>query len=363
MCLQHPSKSRESYGMIYLMSKSTPSAIRYRSLLRLLSVAAAGSLALPGCVAGDGGGKKNPSQSPSSSENSVSTQPGKASAIQSRTFINNDGKAMQVDIVSLARLGTDKLKLQLRMSNVRQESDLFPDGFGHNLADIALIDGKKMQAYFPLTSTQDNVMESGYDDLTSVKPGAPIQPTVFFPAPPGASKVDIAMPATPLFNDIPIQGTAAVTKGEPDPNKVQLKPARIEDITNLTDDLNGDKSVDDSGSKESIRLNSDVLFALNKARLSNKAKSILADVARDIDKSKVGTINVDGYTDNSGNDSINNPLSRRRAEAVAAELKKLVTRSGVTYKTAGHGSSDPVATNGSAAGRQKNRRVTVTIGK
>lgn len=349
--------------MIHLMSKSGPSAIRRRSLLRLLSVAAAGSLTLTGCVVGGGGGEESPSQNPSSSEKGVSTPPGKLRAIQSRTFINNDGKTMQVDVISLAKLGSDKLKLQLRMSNVNQDTDLFPDGFGRNLSGIALVDGQRMQAYFPLTSAQGNVMESGYDDLQSVKPGAPIQPVVFFPAPPGASKVDISMPATPLFSDIPIQGTASVAKGEPDPNKVQLKPARIEDITNPTDDLNGNESVDESAKKKAIRLNSDVLFALNKAKLSSKAKSILADVAKDIDNSKATVIKVDGYTDNTGDDAINNPLSRRRAEAVAAELKALVTRPGVTYQTAGHGSSDPVAKNDSAAGRQKNRRVTVTIGK
>lgn len=349
--------------MIHLMSKGTPSAIRHHALLRLLSVVATGSLALTGCVAGGGGGKESPSKPSSSGEQGVSTPPNRSRAIQSRTFINNDGKAMQVDVVSLAKLGNDKLKLQLRMSNIGQEVDLFPNGFGDNLSDIALVDGQHMKAYFPLTSTQGNVLESGYDSHQSVKPGAPIQPTIFFPLPPGAVKVDIAMPATPLFNDIPVQGIASVANGEPDPNKVQLKPARIEDITSQTDDLSGNKSVDESGNKKAIRLNSDVLFALNKAKLSSRAKSVLSDVAKDIDNAKSTTINVDGYTDNTGNDAINNPLSRRRADAVAAELKKLVTRSGVTYKTAGHGPSDPVATNDTAAGRQKNRRVTVTIGE
>ena len=142
-----------------------------------------------------------------------------------------------------------------------------------------------------------------------------------------------------------------------------MKPADVEDITSMSDDLNGDKSVDQSGSGEAVRLNADVLFALNKAALSKKANGILKDVAKRIDKASSSTIKVDGYTDNTGNDSINNPLSRRRAEAVAKALKKLVTRSGVTFQTAGHGSADPVASNDSSAGRQKNRRVTVTIGK
>jgi len=74
-------------------------------------------------------------------------------------------------------------------------------------------------------------------------------------------------------------------------------------------------------------------------------------------------VTVDGYTDNTGNDAINNPLSVARAQAVETQLKQLVTRQGVSYKAAGHGSADPVADNGNAEGRRKNRRVTVTFAR
>jgi OmpA family len=84
-------------------------------------------------------------------------------------------------------------------------------------------------------------------------------------------------------------------------------------------------------------------------------------VARQIDQSTTSTVKVDGYTDITGNDAINQPLSRRRAGTVAQRLRGLVRRQGVAFQTAGHGSKDPVANNTTEEGRRKNRRVTVTF--
>lgn len=353
-----------SYGMIQAMIDLAQTARRRRSLLRLVSVVAAGGLVLTGCVSGPHD-RKTGKPTNQASTNSGNVPPSKMRALQSRTFQTSGNTTLQVDVLSLARLGSDKLKLQLRISNLGDQ-ELFPGGTfsnGGNLDDLGffLIDGKSMKAYFPLVSTQGTAMQAGYSSHDGIESGGSIYPSIFFPAPPGATVANIASPSTPPFTDIPIRGNATIAKGEPNPNRVQLKQPDIENLTNITDDLNGYKSTDQSGDRVEIRLNTDVLFALNKAELSSKAKAILKDVANEIDKAKTTSIKVDGYTDSSGNDAINNPLSRRRAEAVASELKKLVSRSGVTYKTAGHGSADPVATNDTSEGRQKNRRVTVTI--
>lgn len=367
--VKHLSKSNESYGMIQPMVEGTPSPKPRRALLRLLSITAAGSLILTGCVSGTHDGSKEKPSEGSPTDGNGNAPPSKMPALQSRTFQTSDKDTLQVDVLSLARLGSDKLKLQLRISNVGQEDastvGTFSNGQNYdNIGGFVLLDGQNMKAYFPLTSAQGNVMQSGYTtDNETISPGSGIYPSLFFPAPSGVSKVDIASPSAPAFNDIPIRGTASVKRGEPNPEQVQLKPPDIENLTNISDDLNGDKSIDQNNNGEAVQLNADVLFALNKAKLTDKAQAILKDVAERIDKAKTSTIKVDGYTDSSGNDAINNPLSRRRAEAVASALKKMVSRSGVSYQTAGHGSADPIATNGSSEGRQKNRRVTVTIGK
>jgi hypothetical protein len=86
-------------------------------------------------------------------------------------------------------------------------------------------------------------------------------------------------------------------------------------------------------------------------------------VAAKIDRSRGATVAIDGYTDTTGTDAINGPLSRRRALAVRGRLRRIVTRRGVAFRSVGHGSRDPIADNASPEGRRRNRRVTVTFAR
>ncbi|MEV4253061.1 OmpA family protein, partial [Spirillospora sp. NPDC049652] len=124
-----------------------------------------------------------------------------------------------------------------------------------------------------------------------------------------------------------------------------------------------EQGVDDKEGQRAINLQSDVLFAVNKADLTPRADDLLRKVAQQIDASRGTAVKVDGHADNTGNDAINQPLSERRAQTVANRLKGLVTRQGVTFQAAGHGSGQPIADNSSAEGRRRNRRVTVTFPK
>ena len=73
------------------------------------------------------------------------------------------------------------------------------------------------------------------------------------------------------------------------------------------------------------------------------------------------SIYIKGYTDNTGTDKINNPLSLNRAQSVANYL----TQNGVPYSqlknVQGYGSSNPVASNDTEAGRKQNRRVEIYL--
>jgi outer membrane protein OmpA-like peptidoglycan-associated protein len=64
-----------------------------------------------------------------------------------------------------------------------------------------------------------------------------------------------------------------------------------------------------------------------------------------------------GFTDNTGAPNVNMPLSQRRADTVAAILRK----SGIDVKTAGLGDQLPVDTNESADGKSRNRRSEVWL--
>ncbi|MFN8071993.1 MAG: OmpA family protein [Mycobacterium sp.] len=71
-------------------------------------------------------------------------------------------------------------------------------------------------------------------------------------------------------------------------------------------------------------------------------------------------LTVIGHTDNTGNDAINNPLSENRAKSVAAYLvAQGIPAGSVTAK--GAGSSDPVASNDTEAGRAQNRRTEIKV--
>jgi len=74
-------------------------------------------------------------------------------------------------------------------------------------------------------------------------------------------------------------------------------------------------------------------------------------------------LQIDGYTDNAGSDSINTPLSEKRAQAVKSYFQKVAPLSFPDSRfkqVAGHGSQDPIASNASTQGKALNRRVEIT---
>ena len=74
-------------------------------------------------------------------------------------------------------------------------------------------------------------------------------------------------------------------------------------------------------------------------------------------------IKVDGYTDNTGSDTVNIPLSAARADSVRNFLQRNYpgTFPNKRFRTAGHGSANPIADNSTAAGKAQNRRVEITL--
>jgi outer membrane protein OmpA-like peptidoglycan-associated protein len=109
-------------------------------------------------------------------------------------------------------------------------------------------------------------------------------------------------------------------------------------------------------------ISSGLLFATNSAQLSTDAKSKLDEVAKTLKSasSKVSEVHIQGYTDDRGTDAVNAALSQKRAQAVADYLeRKGVARAQVS--TQGMGSSNPVASEQTAAGRAKNRRAEIIV--
>ena len=72
-------------------------------------------------------------------------------------------------------------------------------------------------------------------------------------------------------------------------------------------------------------------------------------------------VDIQGHTDSTGTDKVNQPLSEKRAQSVANFLVANGVPSSQFVNVSGFGSSMPVADNSTAAGRQQNRRVDVYI--
>jgi outer membrane protein OmpA-like peptidoglycan-associated protein len=104
----------------------------------------------------------------------------------------------------------------------------------------------------------------------------------------------------------------------------------------------------------------DTLFATGKSELKSGATANLNRVTAFLNEYPLRTASIEGFTDSMGSDEMNQSLSQRRADAV----KSYLIGQGVgpaRLSSSGRGENSPVADNGSAEGRQQNRRVEVVI--
>ena len=127
----------------------------------------------------------------------------------------------------------------------------------------------------------------------------------------------------------------------------------------LRRDLEG-ATVERVGEGIKITFASGILFGTNSATLTPEAIGNMTQMAETMNKYADTNVLIEGHTDNSGSDAINQPLSQRRAQAVANQL----TSGGVDVgriESKGYGSTQPVADNTTVAGKAANRRVEVAI--
>lgn len=104
----------------------------------------------------------------------------------------------------------------------------------------------------------------------------------------------------------------------------------------------------------------DVLFDTSRAELNPGAFSTIDRLATFMRENPERSLLVEGYTDSVGSDAYNLSLSQRRAEAVRAALLGRGI-DGARITTSGMGKASPVASNDTASGRQRNRRVEIVI--
>lgn len=114
------------------------------------------------------------------------------------------------------------------------------------------------------------------------------------------------------------------------------------------------------GDQLALTMSGDFLFDTGSAELAPGARSKLARVARVLVDYPETTLEVIGHTDATGSDAVNQRLSEQRADAVASELMRQgIDQSRIVAR--GIGASEPVASNDSADGRARNRRVEIEV--
>ena len=109
-----------------------------------------------------------------------------------------------------------------------------------------------------------------------------------------------------------------------------------------------------------VTFQSGLLFDFDSDRVKADAATNLKNLAASLDKYPNSSLLIVGHTDAVGSDNYNLTLSERRARSTAMYLSSQGVSS-ARLQTVGRGETEPVASNDTDAGMQKNRRVEVAI--
>jgi outer membrane protein OmpA-like peptidoglycan-associated protein len=119
-------------------------------------------------------------------------------------------------------------------------------------------------------------------------------------------------------------------------------------------------SVERDGDNINLIMPGNITFSSGSANINQNFLSVLDSVVLVLEEFDKTLIVVAGHTDSSGSDTLNQRLSERRAQSVSGNLKTagILTE---RIEVVGFGETQPVASNNTAAGKELNRRVEITL--
>jgi len=109
-----------------------------------------------------------------------------------------------------------------------------------------------------------------------------------------------------------------------------------------------------------LEIPSDISFDVNRYDIKGNFRPVLDRFATTLQDNPATRVTIVGYTDSTGSDAINNPLSVNRA----ASTRDYLASRGVSPSRIGidgRGSLDPIASNSTPEGRARNRRVEIFV--
>jgi OmpA-OmpF porin, OOP family len=163
------------------------------------------------------------------------------------------------------------------------------------------------------------------------------------------------VPGVKEYHGCPVPATAPVEKEMPpvpDGGK-KREVTLVEDMTNQPAPVTV---------KDLYTLGAPILFGSNSFEVKDTSKSTIKLAVDELKHDPSTRVKVDAYTDATGSDEHNDALSKKRAEAVKSELVKMGADAS-RISAVGHGKKDPVASNHTPEGREKNRRTILSMEK
>lgn len=109
-----------------------------------------------------------------------------------------------------------------------------------------------------------------------------------------------------------------------------------------------------------LNIPSDISFDTGRADIKPSLRPILDQFASGLNQQPSMEVRIIGHTDNTGSDTVNDPLSMQRA----ASARDYLAARGVDARRIlvnGRGEREPIADNSTEAGRAKNRRVEIFL--
>ena len=167
----------------------------------------------------------------------------------------------------------------------------------------------------------------------------------------GALEPAVASDVVPLGEGWPALPPADVVASANPAQSTFALMSRVADTEEAT-------TTEETTEEVSVSLAADFFFASGEWKLSAKGKAKVEALGTKIAERGATAVTVTGHTDSVPDKRIgNDELSKRRAQTVADLIEKAAP--GVKVTVEGRGQSEPVASNGTDAGKAKNRRVTV----
>jgi outer membrane protein OmpA-like peptidoglycan-associated protein len=243
---------------------------------------------------------------------------------------------------------------EMRLANERQDS---ADAQAKAEGDAADANRRKERAEFDTARAQAARSQAESDTLTAREAKRQAE------ADAANAQAETAQANSNLANSQAASATAlSVAQADADQSRLAAQQAETDKAamrTKLSEQLNAILQTRDSARGLIVSM-SDVLFDTGKFSLKPGAREKLAKVAGILLAYPGLNIEVGGYTDNVGGDSMNQTLSENRAGSVRDYLvQEGVSLNSVSAK--GFGNTLPVASNDNSAGRQQNRRVELLV--